>query len=155
MCFIKNLECVFVIIFCPLTRKLRFFVIFFFLDLKMIFSVLPLVREILFALSQCTIFFISKFMIWLIFLKDLCPYNKLVLSAKWCISACSVTRCISLIYMTNNRGPSLDPGGTPDLTLRVSEVELLRWIGSYFSNGFGRDLAVFLKHHNILILICI
>ena len=61
--------------FCPLTRKLRFFVIFFFLDLKIIISVLLLLRGILFALSQRTIFLILKFMIWLIFLIDLCPYT--------------------------------------------------------------------------------
>ena len=122
--------------------KIKIFWNLFFLDLKMIISVLLLFREILFALRQCKIFFISKFMILLTFLIDRCPYNKLVSSAKWCMSACSVTRCMSLIYIRNNKGPSIDPWGTPDLTLRVSEVELLievNWVlfFKYFLNRYS------------------
>ena len=88
-----------IFIFCLLIQKFTFFFIIVFCVLvKRTISVFLVLREILFALSQWTIFFSSKFIFWLDLLlyivRDLLEYSKFV-SAKWCISACFVTWCRS------------------------------------------------------------
>ena len=100
-------------IFLPLILKFSCFVILLFLGLKIISSVLFALREIQFALSHCTIWERSWLMYLLIFLRDLLQYNIFESLTKWCIKECVTASCRSLIYTRNNKGPKIDPCGTP------------------------------------------
>ena len=92
-------------IFWPLILKFSCFVILLLLGLKIKSSVLFALREILFALSHCTIWQRSSLMYLLIYLRDLLQYNIFVSSEKWCIKECVTASCRSLIYTRNNKGP--------------------------------------------------
>ena len=121
-------------IFWPLTLKFRCFVILLFSGLKIISSVLFALREILFGLSHCTIWERSWLMYLSIFLRHLLQYNIFVSSAKWCIKECVTASCRSLIYTRNNKGPKIDPCGTPLVVSIFSEIEpltLVFWVLSF------------------------
>ena len=56
---------------------------------------------------------------------DLLAYNKLVSSAKWCMSEYVTMLCKSLMHIMKNRGPSTEPWATPMFMGKVSDISLL------------------------------
>ena len=58
-------------------------------------------------------------------LRELLAYNRFVSSAKWCIFEFFIDQLKSFMYMRNNKGPKMEPCGTPYLMLWISDLSLL------------------------------
>ena len=112
------------LIFWPLTWKLSCLVIFLFLGLNNIISVLLAFSDSLLALIQSTVSFKSLLICLLIFLSDLSMRSRFV-SAKWCTELNSTTLCRSLRNKIKRRGPRTDPWGMPYLI--GFSADLLPW----------------------------
>ena len=110
-----------VLSFCPLILKFRCFVVCFFLGLKIIFSVLLILRLILFAGSHQQIKARSWFTCLLIFLRDVSVSSKFVSPAKWCTLEFLTDLFTSFMKMIKRRGPSTEPWGTPRETIFVDD----------------------------------
>ena len=67
----------------------------------------------------------SKFIFLLISLRELLAYKRFVSSAKWCIFEFFIDRLKSFMYMRNNKGPKMEPCGTPYLMAWISDFSLL------------------------------
>ena len=58
-------------------------------------------------------------------LRELLAYNRFASSAKWCIFDFFIGPFKSFMYMRNNKGPKMDPCGTPYLMVWISDLSLL------------------------------
>ena len=82
---------------------------------------------------------------------DLLAYNKLVSSAKGCMSEYVTMLCKSLMYIRKSKGPSTEPWGTPMFMGRVSDISLLIAGAGFFQRDmFWITLKVFLLFHSVL-----
>ena len=55
-------------------------------------------------------------------LRELLAYNRFASSAKWCILEFFIDRLKSFMYMRNNKGPMMEPCGTPYLIVWISDL---------------------------------
>ena len=115
-CFFHN------IYFLSTNLKILVFLYYCFLCSKITILVFLVLREILLALSQWTIFFNSKFIFCLMSLRDLLEQSNFVSFTKWYISACFVTWWRSFINIKKGSGPETKRYGTPWLLVRVSDI---------------------------------
>ena len=127
-----------VLIFCPLILKFRCFVICFCLGLKIIISVLLVLRLILFAWSHQEIKARSWFTYLLIFLRDFSVSSKFVSSAYWCSLEFLTDLFKSFLKIIKSRGPSTEPCGTPWETIFLDNS--FRSIEVYWTLSHIKDL---------------
>ena len=111
-------------IICPLRQKLRCLVICFEWDLNIIISVLLTFSKILLTLSHWTKLERSWLILLFISFKEELMHKILVSSTKWCTDE-NIALLRSLIYIRNNRGPNIEPWGTPNTILESSDCLLL------------------------------
>ena len=105
-------------IFCSLMWKLRCFVTFIFLDLKITIFVFPVFRDRI----NWTTNFRSLLICLLSSFNEFSVSKRFVLSAKWCTMEQSTALWKSLIKRI---GPNINPCGTPILTSLSEDLVLL------------------------------
>ena len=112
-CTFKYLVCLFNFVFCPLIRKFRHLVIFLFLGLKIIFSVLLTFSESLFVRIYSLASFRSLLPCLLSCIKKQSDRRRFVSSAKWCTALKWIALWKSFMKIINKRGPNTKPCETP------------------------------------------
>ena len=116
-------------IFCPLIKKLRCFVIFVFLDLKVIVFVFPIFS--LFAWIHWTINFRHLLIHLLSFFNEFSVNKRLVSSAKWCTVEKSTALWKSLMERIKRIGPNINPWG---LKVQSGDLVLLIVVWCFLSS---------------------